>query len=354
MIAYLTHNYPLIHAFRRPARGQSLADRQIRRRIFKMAPTLHDFFHDDEIIAVRGGLDRPISGITMDSRRVVPGNLFFALPGLRADGATFIDEAINRGAVAVVTQKPVALPHGRVSFIQVADARTTLARVAQRYYRFPDRELEVVGVTATARYQMISEAPRPYLYLPLQQDYSAPFALMIRGRTDPLTLAGDLRAAVQSLDPNLPVYSVRTMDHLLDNSFFARLPMRLGAMLAAFQGAIGLLLAVLGLYSVVAYAVSRRTREIGIRMALGADARDVVRLVVREGMRLTVVGVAAGLVLAGALGVGLSKVLYGLGALDPVAFVGGTVLLLATAGLACYLPARRATRVNPVEALRAE
>ncbi len=149
MIAYLTHNYPLIHAFRRPARGQSLADRQIRRRIFKMAPTLHDFFHDDEIIAVRGGLDRPISGITMDSRRVVPGNLFFALPGLRADGATFIDEAINRGAVAVVTQKPVALPHGRVSFIQVADARTTLARVAQRYYRFPDRELEVVGVTGT-------------------------------------------------------------------------------------------------------------------------------------------------------------------------------------------------------------
>ena len=213
---------------------------------------------------------------------------------------------------------------------------------------------EVVGLAETAKYGMISESPRPYLYLPLQQDYSAPLALMVRGRTDPSALTDDLRAAVQSLDPNLPVYSVRTMDHLLDNSFFARLPMRLGAMLAAFQGAIGLLLAVLGLYSVVAYAVSRRTREIGIRMALGADARDVVRLVVREGMRLTVVGVAAGLVLAGALGVGLSKVLYGLGALDPVAFVGGTVLLLATAGLACYLPARRATRVNPVEALRAE
>jgi UDP-N-acetylmuramoyl-L-alanyl-D-glutamate--2,6-diaminopimelate ligase len=85
----------------------------------------------------------------MDSRRVVPGSLFFALPGLRTDGAAFIDEAINRGAVAVVTQKPVTLPHGKVTFIQVADARATLARVAQRYYRFPDRELEVVGVTGT-------------------------------------------------------------------------------------------------------------------------------------------------------------------------------------------------------------
>jgi len=214
--------------------------------------------------------------------------------------------------------------------------------------------IEVVGVTETAKYQMISESPRPYLYVPLPQDYSAPLALVVRGRTDLLNLAGDLRAAVQSLDPHLPVYGVRTMDHLLENSFFARLPMRLGATLAAFQGAIGLLLAVLGLYTVVAYGVSRRTREIGIRMALGADARNLVRLVVREGMRLTVIGVALGLVLAGALGVILSKVLYGLSALDPLALVSGTFLLLATAGLACYLPARRATKVDPVVALRAE
>jgi putative ABC transport system permease protein len=177
---------------------------------------------------------------------------------------------------------------------------------------------------------------------------------MVRSRTDPANLAADLRAAVQSLDPHLPVYSVRTMDHLLENSFFARLPMRLGATLAAVQGAIGLLLAVLGLYAVVAYGVSRRTHEIGIRMALGANARDVTRLVVREGMRLAVIGTAVGLVLAAALGVVLSKVLYGLGALDPLAIVSGTLLLLATAALACYLPARRATRVNPIDALRTE
>jgi UDP-N-acetylmuramoyl-L-alanyl-D-glutamate--2,6-diaminopimelate ligase len=114
-----------------------------------MAPKLQDYFTDDDIIAVKGGLDRPISGLTMDSRRVVPGNLFFALPGLRTDGAAFIDEAVNRGAVAVVSQRPVVLPYGRVTFIQVPDARVMLARVAQRYYRFPDRDLDVVGVTGT-------------------------------------------------------------------------------------------------------------------------------------------------------------------------------------------------------------
>ena len=149
MIAYLPQNYSLIHAFRPLPRGLTQAGRPVRRRIFKMAPNLQDFFPADEVTAVKGGLDRPISGLTMDSRRVVPGSLFFALPGLRTDGASFIDEAINRGAVAVVTQKPATLPHSKVTFIQVAAARATLARVAQRYYRFPDRELEVVGVTGT-------------------------------------------------------------------------------------------------------------------------------------------------------------------------------------------------------------
>jgi predicted permease len=213
---------------------------------------------------------------------------------------------------------------------------------------------EVVGVTETTKYEMLSEGPRSSFYLPLQQDYDAPLTLMVRTKSDPLALVNDLRAVVHSLDPHLPVYSVRTMDHLLDNSFLARMPMRLGAMLAAFQGAIGLLLTILGLYSVVAYNVSRRTREIGIRMALGATARQVLRLVVREGMRLTAVGVALGLVLAVLLGRALSKVLYGLGAVDIVVFAGVTLLLVATAGLACWLPARRATRVNPIEALRTE
>jgi UDP-N-acetylmuramoyl-L-alanyl-D-glutamate--2,6-diaminopimelate ligase len=149
VIAYLTQNHTLIQAFRAQPRSLSRGDRMAHRRIFNMAPKLQDYFTDDDIIAVKGGLDRPISGLTMDSRRVVPGNLFFALPGLRTDGAAYVDEAVNRGAVAVVSQKPVVLPYGKVTFIQVPDARVTLARVAQRYYRFPDRELDVVGVTGT-------------------------------------------------------------------------------------------------------------------------------------------------------------------------------------------------------------
>ena len=150
MIGYLTQNYPLIHAFApRPAAPRTRQENLVRNRVFKMAPKLSDYFGETEILAVKGGFDRPISGLVLDSRRVVPGNLFFALPGRRADGASFIDEAVNRGAVAIVTQKMPALPPAKVTFIQVADARATLARVAQRYYKFPDRDLTVVGVTGT-------------------------------------------------------------------------------------------------------------------------------------------------------------------------------------------------------------
>ena len=157
------------------------------------------------------------------------------------------------------------------------------------------------------------------------------------------------------MDPDLPIFNVKTMDAHVRDSVFGLMPLRMGAAMAGGQGLIGLFLAVLGLYAVVSYAVTRRTREIGIRMALGADRTDVVRLVVREGMRLTVIGIvhrarrrrsASALV--------LSRVLYGLQPMDAGVFAGVTVLLLGVSALACYLPARRATRVDPLIALRAE
>lgn len=149
MIGYLTQDYPLIHAFSpRPLR-RTRRENLLRNRIFKMAPKLSDYLQPDEIQAVKGSLDRPISGLVMDSRRVVPGTLFFALPGRRADGASFVDEAVARGAVAVITSRLPAITPAKVTFVQVADPRAMLARVAQRYYQFPDRELEVVGVTGT-------------------------------------------------------------------------------------------------------------------------------------------------------------------------------------------------------------
>jgi UDP-N-acetylmuramoyl-L-alanyl-D-glutamate--2,6-diaminopimelate ligase len=128
-----------------------------------MAPKLSDFIHEDEIIALRGSLDRPISGLVMDSRRVVPGNLFFALPGLRTDGTSFIDEAVNRGAVAVITSRLSVSTPARVTFIHVADPRAMLARVAQRYYRFPDRDMTVVGVTGTNGKTTITHLVRHFL-----------------------------------------------------------------------------------------------------------------------------------------------------------------------------------------------
>ena len=149
MIGYLTFNPALLHAFQPRSVRRTRRETVTLNRVFKMAPKLSDYFHDAEFVAVKGELDRPISGLAIDSRRVAPGNVFFALPGRRADGATFIDEAVSRGAVAVVTQTMPAFPPAKVTFIHVADARTTLAHVAQRYYQFPDRDLTAIGVTGT-------------------------------------------------------------------------------------------------------------------------------------------------------------------------------------------------------------
>ena len=137
-------------------------------------------------------------------------------------------------------------------------------------------------------------------------------------------------------------------------SVFALMPLRMGASMAAVQGAIGLLLAVMGLYAVVSYAVVRRTREIGVRMALGAARADVLRLVVGEGLRLSLIGLGIGLLIAAGVGFVLSRVLYGVVPLDVPVFGGVTAVLLVVAALACYLPARRATRIDPLVALRYE
>ncbi|AKC81942.1 UDP-N-acetylmuramyl peptide synthase [Verrucomicrobia bacterium IMCC26134] len=157
MIGYLKQNYPLIHAFAaaapsacpeseaRPRRGSA----DPFSRALKMAPQLSDLFSEGEIVSMRGTLERPISGLVMDSRRVVPGNVFFALSGLRTDGAVFVAEALSRGAVAIVSAAAPAAAPAKVTYVQVADPRGALARAARRIYREPDRSLGVVGVTGT-------------------------------------------------------------------------------------------------------------------------------------------------------------------------------------------------------------
>ncbi len=219
------------------------------------------------------------------------------------------------------------------------------------------RPREVVGVIRDGRYVTLNEAPRGYIVLPLSQSYSGPLTLHVRverGRTDAAALLPSVRRVLQEIDPNLPIFEVRTMDEHLRESVFGYMPLRLAACFSAVQGGLGLLLAVMGIYGVVAYSVGQRTREIGVRMALGAAPRDVLRLVMRGGLRLTVTGLACGFLVAFGLSHILSGLLYGLNPVDGLVFGGTLVLLAGIAALACYFPARRALRVDPIRALRAE
>jgi predicted permease len=227
--------------------------------------------------------------------------------------------------------------------------------LGQRFHLWRNGPLiEVVGIVVTGKYVMISEQPRPFAYLPLTQDYGTPVTLVVRTTAAPAGMMNAVRKTVAAFDPHLPVYSVLTMDEHLRSSVFALLPLRMGAMLAGIQGVIGLLLAVMGLYAVVSFSVTQRTQEIGIRMALGADRREVLRLVLRDGMRLTVIGLGIGLVTSLGMGFVLSRVLFGISPADPLVFIGITTLLLATTLMACYWPARRAMCLDPAVALRRE
>jgi len=213
---------------------------------------------------------------------------------------------------------------------------------------------EVIGLTGTGKYFMLSEEPRPYVYLPLTQEHAGKVHLFARTKSGPTALVGPVRAAFASLDAQLPVFNLMPLETHLQSSVLALMPLRLGMTLAGAQGALGLLLAVIGLYAVVAHGVRSRTREIGVRVALGAQREDILRLVSGEGMRLLLVGAGVGLVAAMGAGFGLSRVLFGLHQVEFIVLAVVLVVLAAAAMLACWLPARRAARVDPMEALRNE
>ncbi len=211
--------------------------------------------------------------------------------------------------------------------------------------------LEIVGVAKDGKYNTLGEAPLPFVYFPFGQNYSPGMTLHVRTSGDPKNLLAAVRDEVRALDKNLPVSNVKTLNEHLGGALL--LP-RVGAMLLGILGLLALVLAAAGLFGVMSFSVARQTREIGIRMALGAQPRDVLKLVLTEGMSLVVFGVCLGLALSFAATRLLSGFLYGVSATDPVTFALITLLLAGVALLAALLPARRATKVDPMVALRYE
>jgi predicted permease len=220
-----------------------------------------------------------------------------------------------------------------------------------RIVRYGGRDHTVIGVVPTGKYNRLGEPPTPFYYTALAQHWNQGMSIAIRTAGDPETVAPALRTAVASFDETLPVSDIRTMTKHLG---IALMPARLaGAALGVF-GLLGLVLASVGMYGVIAYTVSQRRREIGIRMAIGAAGGDVVGMIMKQGLSLVIIGAAIGI--GGALGASrlLRGILYSPSVIDPATFVGVPFLLTAVAALASWLPARRASGVDPLEALRRE
>ena len=212
---------------------------------------------------------------------------------------------------------------------------------------------EVVGVVRNSQHVTIGEAPRPHVYVPMSQDYAGQATLYVRTAGDPLSLAPALRRVFQELDPDLPVFGVRSMREHIDGSVTLFL-LRVGGKLASAEGLLGLGLALMGLYAVIAFVAGQRTHEIGVRMALGAPRGRVVALIMRDGVWLILTGLGLGALGASAATLVLSRLLHGIRPAEPLTLAGVAATLTAVSLFACYWPARRAAQVDPMVALRCE
>jgi predicted permease len=222
--------------------------------------------------------------------------------------------------------------------------------IGKRFHFIGDKTLrEIVGVTANSVINEVGEEPQPIVFLPMTQDYVPAATLHVRTTSNPESVVATARAALKSLDPNLAVTNVFTIEQTLSQALW---PPRMGGLLLALFGALALVLSAVGVYGVLSYSVNQQTREIGLRMALGAQRGDVMRLILGQGLRLTIVGLGLGILVALALMRVLVSLLFDVRAYDPSTYTAVTLLLTAVALLACYIPARRAMRVDPMVALR--
>jgi predicted permease len=213
---------------------------------------------------------------------------------------------------------------------------------------------EVVGIAGDTKYSSISERPLPQIFIAMARSEPGTLRLFVRAAGDPMPMVAAVRNAIRGIDPNLPVYDARTLNEHMQIAVFAQ---KMAANLLGAMGVLALLLATIGLYGVMAYAVSQRTQELGIRLALGASPGSLLHMIVGQGMKLTVWGLAIGLVLAmgafGSIGA-VRSLLPGISPLDPLTFIAVPIVLGMIALLASWIPGRRAGKVDPLVALRYE
>jgi putative ABC transport system permease protein len=278
---------------------------------------------------------------------IIDGSYFETLELPLLSGRTF-NESDKQGApqVAIINETMAR------RYYPGADVSSALAQSFTFGGEDANARVTIVGIVKDSKYETLGEDPRPHVYRPFQQSYSGLMTLHVR--TSP-GVAGHVVAGVRRevavLDKDLPLLDVMPMTEQIGLSL---LPLRVATTIGGTLGTVGLVLAAIGIFGLVSYSVSQRTREVGIRMALGAQKRDVLSLVMRQGLWLAVAGIGIGWVLSFALTRALGSLLYGVGSTDPLVFIGTAVLLMGVAFVASYQPARRATRIDPLAARRYE
>jgi predicted permease len=223
--------------------------------------------------------------------------------------------------------------------------------VGRRIRRESAPDLLVVGVTRDVKVRELSEPSQAFVYLPYSQSYAAFTQIIARTSVDPERTALEMVATARELDPELILWAPTTMERHLG---FVLLPLRLSAWILSVFAVVAVALASMGLYGIVSYSVSQRTREVGIRMSFGAGVGSITLMLMGAGLKLVAIGIVVGLVLSYFLSQGLSSLLYGVDAVDPITFLTAPLVLMTVAAFAAFLAAHRASRINPVNALRAE